>query len=169
MFAQVDDEGHQFLLLDEIIDHKRDNLAIPILEGTIWKASGTEKPKRTTKGWKLLVQFKDGSLDWVNLKDIKDSNPVEVMEYAVANQLINEPAFKWWVPYIIRKRNHVVKKVKLRYWRMMHKFGIQLPHLVEEALRIDEETGTDFWRWALNKEMAKVKVPWAVKEGYTLE
>ena len=85
MFAQVDDEGHQFLLLDEIIDHKRDNSAIPILEGMIWNASGTEKPKRTTKGWKLLVQFKDGSLDWVNLKDIKDSNPMEVAEYAVAN------------------------------------------------------------------------------------
>ena len=51
----------------------------------------------------------------------------------------------------------MVKKVKSRYWRMTHKFGIRLPHSVEEALRIDEEMGTDFWQWALNKEMAKVK------------
>ena len=40
---------------------------------------------------------------------------------------------------------------------------------MEEALKIDEEMGTDFWQHALNKEMAKVKVVWAVKEGYTLE
>ena len=30
------------------------------------------------------------------------------------------------------------------------------PHSVEEALRIDEETGTDFWRMAINKEMKNV-------------
>ena len=41
---------------------------------------------------------------------------------------------------------------------MTHKFGIKLPHSVKEALEIDQATGTDFWRKALNKEMSKVKV-----------
>jgi hypothetical protein len=67
---------------------------------------------------------------------------------------VEEPAFKWWAPHTIRKQNRLIKKVKLRYWKMTHKFGIQLPHGAEEALRIDEEMGTDFWRRALNKEMA---------------
>ena len=40
---------------------------------------------------------------------------------------------------------------------------------MEEALKINEEMGTDFWWCVLNKEMAKVKVAWAVKEGYTPE
>ncbi len=40
---------------------------------------------------------------------------------------------------------------------------------VEEALAIDEETGTDFWRKALGKEMSKVKVAWKSAEGVTLE
>ena len=35
-----------------------------------------------------------------------------------------------------------------------------MPKTVEEALAIDEETGTDFWRKALGKEMATVKVAW---------
>ena len=52
---------------------------------------------------------------------------------------------------------------------MTHKFGVQLPHSVEEALKINKEMGTDFWWCALNKEMVKVKVAWAVKEGYTPE
>jgi hypothetical protein len=36
MFAQqVDNEGNQFLLLQEITDHKKDHSAIPILDGTV--------------------------------------------------------------------------------------------------------------------------------------
>ena len=92
-----------------------------------------------------------------------------IAEYMVANRLVDKPAFKWWVPHTIRKRNQIIKKVKSRYWRTMHKFGVRLPHSVEEALKMDEEMGTDFWRHALKKEMAKVKVAWAVKEGHSPE
>ncbi len=35
-----------------------------------------------------------------------------------------------------------------------------MPKTVKEALAIDEETGNDFWRKALGKEMTKVKVAW---------
>ncbi|KAI2501062.1 Reverse transcriptase (RNA-dependent DNA polymerase) [Fragilaria crotonensis] len=61
-----------------------------------------------------------------------------------------------------------VAKVK-RYWRTTHKFGIRVPKTVEEALAIDEETGTDFWRKALGKEMTKVKVAWKNMAGITPE
>jgi hypothetical protein len=60
-----------------------------------------------------------------------------------------------------------MSKMKSKYWRTTHKFGIRLPHSVEEALRIDEETGTDFWRKAINKEMSKVKVAWKTHKGNT--
>jgi hypothetical protein len=39
---------------------------------------------------------------------------------------------------------------------MTHKFGLKLPHSVQEALQIDEEMGTNFWRRAIEKEMKKV-------------
>ena len=35
MFAQVDSEGNQNLLLKEITDHKHDNSAIPISDGMV--------------------------------------------------------------------------------------------------------------------------------------
>jgi hypothetical protein len=41
----------------------------------------------TTKGWKLLVEWKDGSTDLLPLKDLKESYPVQVAEYAVANKM----------------------------------------------------------------------------------
>jgi hypothetical protein len=43
---------------------------------------------------------------------------------------------------------------------MTHKFGICLPKTVAEALEIDKATDTDFWRKAVNNEMAKVKIAW---------
>ena len=169
MYAQADSEGNQYLLLDEITDHRKDASAIPISEGTIRNRSGTEKPKVTTRGWELLVQFKDGSLDWIKLKDLKESNPIEVAEYAVANRIADEPAFKWWVPHVLRRRNRIISKMKSRYWRTTHKFGIRLPHSVDEALRIDRETGTDYWSKAINKEMSRVDVSWEIYEGHTPE
>jgi hypothetical protein len=51
MYAQVDDEGNEFLLLDEITDHKSGGTAIQIADGTITSANGTEKLKKTTHGW----------------------------------------------------------------------------------------------------------------------
>jgi len=94
---------------------------------------------------------------------------LEVVEYAVANCIAKEPAFKWWVPHILRQRNWIISKVKSQYWKTTHKFSIKLPHSVEEALKIDKETGTDFWRCAIIKEMAKVRVTRKVNESYTPE
>jgi hypothetical protein len=56
----------------------------------------------TKKGWKLLVEWKDGLTDWLPFKDLKESYPVQVAEYAVANKIAEQPAFAWWVPYILR-------------------------------------------------------------------
>ena len=39
---------------------------------------------------------------------MKESNPIEVAEYAVARKIDDEPAFEWWVPYALRKRDVIV-------------------------------------------------------------
>jgi hypothetical protein len=59
------------------------------------------------------------------------------------------------------------KKVKKKYWQVMHKFGCKLPHSVEEALEIDRQMGTDHWQRALNKEMSKVKIAWTACDDIT--
>jgi hypothetical protein len=144
MYAQVDDEGNMFQLLDEIMDHKKDDMVIDMANGTVTLSSGNVKPKITTQGWQLLMMvWKDKSMSWVKLKDLKASNPVELAENAVANCIVEEPAFKWWVSNALRKQNHIILKVKKKYWQTMYKFGCKLPHLVEEALEIDRQMGTD--------------------------
>jgi hypothetical protein len=68
MYAQVDNEGNMFQLLDEIMDHKKDYMAIDIANSTVTLSSGNVKPKITTQGWQLLVLWKDKLTSWVKLK-----------------------------------------------------------------------------------------------------
>ena len=67
------------------------------------------------------------------MKDIKPSNPVELAEYSVANNIEDEPAFKWWVNDVLRKLYRMISKVKAKYWITTHKFGIQVPKTIDEA------------------------------------
>ena len=87
----------------------------------------------------------------MNLNDLKESSPLEVAEYAVANQIFEESAFKWWVPHTIRKRNRIISKVKSWYWHSKYKFGIRLPKTTDKTLQIDKITGNDLWRKVINK------------------
>ena len=169
MFSQVDSEGRQYMLLKEIVDHRKNASAVPITDGVIISKNGNRIPKQTTKGWEILVEWKDETTDWIPLKDLKASNPVELAEYAFANKLLDEPVFAWWAKDVLRRRNRIISKVKSRYWKTSHKFGFKLPHSVDEALRIDDETGTDYWRKAIEKEMSKVRVAFERWDDGTLE
>jgi Reverse transcriptase (RNA-dependent DNA polymerase) len=150
MYSQIDSEGHHTLLINEISDHATDGSAVKTDDGFV---PGTQQRRWTTKGWKLLVEWKDGTNSWVPLKDIKHSNPLEVAEYAVANKLVSEPAFAWWVPKVLRQRDRNIMKVRSRYLQRSHKYGIEVPTTVDRALQVDEENGNHFWRSAIEKEM----------------
>ena len=73
------------------------------------------------------------------MKDLKDSHPIELAEYAMANNLQHEPTFAWWVPYTLKKRKAILRKVKSKYWEKTHKYRIRIPKNVKEAQEIDAE------------------------------
>jgi len=75
-------------------------------------------------------------------QDLKASYPVQLAEYAVANGIDGEPAFAWWAPYTLKKRDRIIAKAKPRHWKRSHKFGAELPKSFEEAIAIDRRTGT---------------------------
>ena len=141
MFASFDEEGHRHLLLDSIIDARRTDMAIKKEDAFITSSNGVKRQRETTKGWEILVQWKDGSTTWSKLKDMKDSYPVQLTEYAVQNKIDDEPAFAWWVPYTIKKKAIIIKKVKSKYWLRTHKYGIRIPKTVKEAIEIDVKNG----------------------------
>jgi hypothetical protein len=67
IYAQVDEEGRQFIILQEIADHRKSKDAITKEHGFVTMANGRQFPKKTTKGWEFLVEWKDGSSTWVPL------------------------------------------------------------------------------------------------------
>jgi hypothetical protein len=99
MIAQVDDEGNRHPIFQEIADHRRLPTAVSQQDAFITMSNGVKRRRITTAGWELLVQWKDGSANWFPLKDVKNSMPLQVAEYAVAARIAEEPAFAWWVPH----------------------------------------------------------------------
>ena len=74
----------------------------------------------------------------MDMKDVKEANPIELAKYAVASKIDEEPAFVWWVPYTLKRRGRIIAKVKTKYWKKTHKFyGVRLPKSAAEALQID--------------------------------
>ena len=121
------------MLLHETTDHSMNGDALTTDDGYYTTFNGHRDPKMTTKGWKLLCSWKDGSSSWVSLKDMKESYPITVAEYAKHNQLVKEPTFVWWVPQTLRRRDRNIKKIKTGYRRKTHIYGIEVPNTVEEA------------------------------------
>jgi hypothetical protein len=111
------------VLLKEISNHWKNDEAVVIGDDFVI-VNGQHKQKWTTKGWELLVEWKDGAVMWVPLKDLKETNPIEVAEYAIANKIDHEPAFAWWVKTVMKKRERIVSKLQKKYWRTEYKFGI---------------------------------------------
>ncbi len=56
--------------------------------------------------------MKDGSSSWQKLSNLKESHPLQVAEFAFAVQITDEPAFSWWVSWVLRKRDQIVSQVK---------------------------------------------------------
>ena len=164
MLNQVDLDGHTTMLMDAIIDWKKDSTAVPMADKYLVTRTGQRRLRKTTQGWSFLVSWKDGSETWVKLAELKDSHPVELAEFAKARSLSSEPAFAWWVPHTLRRRNAILSAVKARVKKKTHKYGIELPTSIEHAKQLDRMNGNTLWMDALKKEMHNVGIAFEVLE-----
>ena len=120
-------------MLDEIIGHRTNGRKLKQQDAFITNKSGTRRPRETTKGWKSLLQWKNKSSTWIALKDVKESYPVQLTEYARSTRIAEEPAFAWWIPHTLRERNRIIAKIKSKYWVKTYKYGIKIP---KNAIRL---------------------------------
>ena len=82
---------------------------------------------------------------------------MEVAEFATARGLEKEPAFAWWVPYTLKKRDAIIAQVKSRVTKRTHKFGIEIPTSLEHAIEIDRRNGNTVWQDSVAKEIYNVE------------
>ena len=99
------------------------------------------------------------------MTELKKSHPVQTAEFAVTQEIDHEPAFNWWVKHVLKKRDRIVasiKKWQTRYIKKNHKFGMELPKNMEQALAPDAKNGNTLLADAVSKEMEKVRVAFEV-------
>ena len=157
MYSQVDTDGYRYQILDCITDHRKNKNALEKDELYITTKSGHRRMRQTMAGWNLLV-MKNGQQEWMPLSILKNLNPLEATEYASAWSIDNEPAFVWWVPYTLQRRDRIIAGVNSRVKCTSHKYDIEISRTVEEALKLDKLNGNNLWRKAINKEMENLKV-----------
>ena len=159
LHQQLDDQGYDTSFIKEICGYRIDRkAAVPKDRAFVTSANGRKKPVITTKGWSLNVRWMDDSTTWIPLAILKNSEPILVAEYATAMGLKNEPVFRWWVSHALRRKSHLISKVKTLYHKNNLKFGIKIPRSVREALQLDKQNNSTNWQDAIEREMKNVKI-----------
>ena len=112
MYAQCDPDGNQYVLLDAIVDYRRDPDVAVHRNDQVKIINGKKVVSCSTRGWELCCEWKDGSTSWQKLSDLKESHPLQVAEFALAAGIADEPAFNWWVSWVLKKRDRIISLVK---------------------------------------------------------
>ena len=87
ILLQVNKERHIQLLMDKIINHRKNKDAIEEYDTFYTTSNGDRGHRQNTKVWELYVQWKYVSSNWIYLKNLKNSYSLEVADYAVTNTI----------------------------------------------------------------------------------
>ena len=74
-YAQCDTDGNQYVLLDAIVDYRKDPSVAIARNNQVMVIEGKKIAKRSTRGWELCCKWKDGSTSWQKLSDLKELHP----------------------------------------------------------------------------------------------
>jgi len=87
---------------------------------------------------------------------------VQVGAYVIARGIQDEPAFAWWVPYVMRKRDIIVSMVKSCVCWTNHKYGNEMPapgrDIIQNAIDLDRKKSDTYWMDSLAKEMRNLNI-----------
>jgi hypothetical protein len=74
---------------------------------------------------------------------MKESHPVEVVEFVTARGIADEPRILLvgTLRYTLRKRDVILSAVKSRIRRTTHKYGIELPTHAKHTNALDAKNG----------------------------
>ena len=83
-------------------------------------------------------------------------------EYAKARGIDTEPAFRWRVPYTLRKSEAIISSVRARVRKTTHKYGSEVPRDLEHAHNLDLNNGNDHWAKSMKKKMRNLGIAFKI-------
>ena len=108
LLSQVDEEGHRQLLLDDIINYRKNGNAVHKYDAFVDNFTRIKQKNMIMKGWDICVRWKYGSTDWIVLRDIKQSYPIELAGFSLMHGIHEDRDFAWWVTYVEKKRKTII-------------------------------------------------------------
>ena len=66
--------------------------------------------------------------------------------------------------YTLKKRNRVISRVKTKYRRTTHKYGLRLTKNVTESIHIDQANVNTYRKDSIDKEMNMAKIAYEPRE-----
>ena len=80
----------------------------------------------------------------------------------LARKINNDPAFAWWYPYTLIKRDFIVSSINSRVKKRTHKYGIEIPTSHKDLIRLDTLNGNTLWTDSHKLEMSNVGVAFEI-------
>ena len=111
---------------------------MPIYDQYFLTKKCRRKMRKSTMGWSFQIKWKSGSTEWVPLKDLKETNPVDVSKYVTACGVEKETVFVWWATYILCKRDVIMLVISLRLRKCSQKYGMRITTLIAHTKRIEK-------------------------------
>ena len=76
IIMQFDTDRYHRQLIYGIQNNSKDKLALEKKDWWIVSKLGRQSMRQTTVGWKFHMKWKDRTITWTSLKDLKESNPI---------------------------------------------------------------------------------------------
>ena len=165
ILSQVDPDGQRLLTFDCIIGHRTDGTEFQEKDAFVLSSNGVKRRREMTAGWEINIRWKDGETTWNKLKDVKDAYPTELADYAIEQGIDSRPAFKWWIPFVIKKRDRIIAKAKVSYWQTTHKYGLEVLKNYRDCVCIGTENNNNLWQDATRAEMKTVRPAFEIHQG----
>jgi hypothetical protein len=117
LYSMVNEQGKVHNIFKGIIDHR-----FPVKRMVSFE--GETAARLFTKDGELQVQWVSDKTTWIPYGRLKRSNPIEVAEYVVANQIADESIIRHWARDTLWSQDRIIKKLKTRYQKRTHKHGV---------------------------------------------
>jgi hypothetical protein len=73
--------------------------------------------------------------------------------------------FFWWDPHVQKKRTIIIAAVTKRYHKRTHKFGIEIPKIWNDCVRLDKKNYNTLWQDEASKEMKNTRIAFKILNG----
>ena len=75
--------------MSKFLNHQRDGSAVT--KDNVFTGKHSNISKNTTKGLQVLVEWKEETTPWVDIKDIKQAILIYLVEYVAENHISDKP------------------------------------------------------------------------------